>query len=98
MGVRRRRAAGRRAIGFVCILLLLFSFALVLMESGHDCTGDDCPVCALLRAALRRGCPDLFAAVCIFSAALTSLFPAFPFRRSCRCRKTPVLEKIRMND
>ena len=94
----QRRPATVRWICFICIFLLLFSFVLVFIEAGHVCSGDDCPVCMLLRKVLPRGIPDLFTAGSVFSVALAALYTAFLFLKLCLCKKRPVLEKIRMND
>ena len=98
MRIMQRRPAAVRWICFICIFLLLFSFVLVFIEAEHACSGDDCPVCMLLRNVLRRGNPGLFTGDSGISIAPAVLFTAFLFLKLCLCKKRAVLEKIRMND
>ena len=98
MRTKQSRRAFMRLIGLICVLLLLFSFALVFIEAGHVCRGDDCPVCALLRSALGGGKAGVPAALCFFIATLCApvflrFLPGLALRR-----RTPVHEKIRLND
>ena len=44
----------RFATAFLCIMLLtlmLFSCLLILVEHGHDCSGNECPICNLIDQA-----------------------------------------------
>ena len=36
------------AASFVLVAFLLVSSAFIAMEAGHDCDGDDCPICSCI--------------------------------------------------
>lgn len=98
MKLKQQRNKPFRLLCVCCVLLLLFSFALILIEARHDCKGDDCPICALLRNALSSNKSSVPAALCFFVAAASALsFLWFLQGRPLRCR-TPVHEKIRLNN
>lgn len=43
---RRRLGAWMLCIGIV--LVLFVSSAFIMHEAGHDCTGEDCPICRMV--------------------------------------------------
>ena len=94
----RKRAAARHALVLVFALLLLVTAN--LHAADHDCTGDECPVCACAQqcsrlleqmgraaAASAAVCP-----ACTFAAAAVCLYLFF------RISDTPILRKVRLND
>ena len=48
-------------------LVMLFSAAYIALEADHDCCGEDCAVCALLRA-----CEDLLRNLLLTAALLSA--------------------------
>ena len=88
----------------VCMLLLfilLFSISYVMLESDHDCCGEDCHVCecleacgnalSLFRCGSGTGADTAVAAHAVFfvfALGLVSLVQG---------RETPVTDKIRLN-
>lgn len=87
-------------IAFVLVLTAFFSAYYISAELDHDCSGDGCPVCAVIQLCenfLRQAGSgnvqpgfEIFRAFDIlFAAAFLSLFLV---------KKTPVKEKIRLNN
>ena len=94
----------RIAAGTFClflILTLLLSGLYVAVEAGHECTGEECTVCAvihwcgtILRNSGLTAVPTLSAcAGSIAVAAVTSVI----FFRICT-QVTPVEDKVRLNN
>ncbi len=94
----RRIAAG--VMGLMMLAAVLFSSLYIAVEADHDCTGEDCPVCACVRQCentLRsagegfRACPAvLIPFLSVLSAAALSLAAA--------SFATPVSRKVRLNN
>ena len=83
-----------------CLLLALSaSFLLVLHEAGHDCSGENCPVCRLVSSCIRS--LRSLALSLLLAFFLPSLTQAGAFRQEpgplC-APATPVQWKVRMND
>ena len=87
-------------LGVLLLSVMLLSAAFLAAEADHDCTGEDCPVCACMQLCERtlHNLSDgaaLQAAVVvsvIFALVSGSLpFPGFS-------RETPVSRKIRLNN
>lgn len=100
MYTKRQRAAA--LIACVAFLFVTLCSILFLAKAAkHDCTGEDCPICARISEAentlkkLGGGKPPVSAAVpalllCVFLAPVWGLC-AVPY-------STPVLQKVRMNN
>lgn len=92
----------RRLFSALLILLIIFvlvaSYFFILHETRHDCTGDDCPVCALV--AICRNTLKVFSVALILFAlilALTGGTGAVALERAARLRiGTPVSLKDRL--
>ncbi|MCR4600496.1 MAG: hypothetical protein K5767_01975 [Clostridia bacterium] len=95
---KQRRTALAVCIGIVAIVLL--SMAFVAVESDHQCTGPDCPVCASLQA-VAEGMNQLGLGLIMVSAvaAPISVMSCYRIRtaQGSSCG-TPVDRKVRMND
>lgn len=96
---RKKLCALFLCIGFV--LVLFVSSAFILHEAGHDCTGEDCPVCQLIAVNLSLlRLSGLAVLLLLVIAALLKLFHShaeatqicFPFS------ETLVSWKVRLND
>ena len=65
----------RRIISILMILLIVFvlvsSFWFILHETHHDCTGEDCPVCAMI-AVCRNTLKTVFIALLLILSSLSS--------------------------
>ncbi len=88
---------------FLILVILLFLFIstyFIAYEADHECTGEDCPVCALIQMSenslrqLGSGAPS--------AAAVSSLFILILVMQICTSDSitlpTPVSEKIRLNN
>lgn len=88
-----------------CIVILMlsvmvFSVMFIVSETDHDCTGEDCPVCALIQQCEQTvrsigGGASAAAVSLLFSAFIIAAFP-IPFI-TILCY-TPVSLKIRLNN
>ena len=77
--------------GMLAVLVLLFALFFTVMsaaEYGHDCTGEDCPVCQILATA-RTLSKTLFAALSVAAAAV--ILPAL--LKAIQAGRTDFLEK-----
>ena len=79
-------------------LAVLVSSALIIHEAGHDCAGEDCPVCSLLEnckeTARKAG------GVCAVTALILGILTLSVRRLSEQCEMTsftPVGAKVRSN-
>ncbi len=96
---RMKRIAGG-ILAFVFLAVLLFSAFFLAHEADHDCSGEDCPVCACIRQCenvLRRigsGAAALHAAIL---PALLLTLTVF-LRRPALCGETPVSRAVRLNN
>ena len=53
----------KKIICLALVFLFVFSLAAIVLHTHHDCSGDDCPVCCILKL-----CQSLFRAlVCLFT-------------------------------
>ena len=90
------------AMLFAALLLLsaLFSAAALALHAGHDCEGDDCPVCAALSACLRalRRIAGCAVAAAILFAAVRHVRACAGRARQAFLRDTPVLLKVKLSD
>ncbi len=92
----RRIALKMTAI--LLVALTMFSAFFIILEADHDCSGEDCPVCAaiqlfgnILRYAGTK--PDAITAVAALAFAIIYLSAA-----GYTARVTPVSVKVRMNN
>ncbi len=86
-------------LAVMLLFLMLFSAFYLAAEADHDCTGEDCPICACIRqcgntlrlmsdGAAAPVIPALLAGFFL----LPVLFPAIWFSR-----QTPISQKVRLN-
>lgn len=94
----KRFAAG--VMGLMMLVIALFSAFYIAAEAGHDCTGEDCPVCACVQQCEKTlhgiGVPASavlsFIIPILFILILAGLFSAgLP-------QGTLVSRKVRLND
>ena len=84
------------------LLMLLVSSAYIAHEAGHDCTGQNCPICQFI-ARVEQVQRDLGTAVLALLLLCFFLPPVRPFHPgsgedSLPAFATPVSQKIRLND
>ena len=89
--------------GIVCAMLvtvMLVSLFYIVKEEDHQCTGEDCPVCACIHQAkqtLRNLGTGLIVAVCVSFTVTGGIQVAQWHRSTVRCSSL-VAQKVRMND
>ncbi len=99
MMTRKRIGALLLCIGL--ILVLSVSAAFLAHEAGHDCEGEECPVCRMI--AVNIGLLRAVGLALLVFLSLFFLLPALPAgrrqgRRTFFRPGTPVSWKIRLND
>lgn len=95
----RRLLAGTMVI--VVLVTVLFSIAYIAIESGHDCCGEDCHICASIREC-EKNIPKLRAEAGKSTNASAISFIAFLiitviFLETAFIKESPVSSKIRLN-
>ena len=92
----------RRIISILMILLIVFvlvsSFWFILHETHHDCTGEDCPVCAMI-AICRNTLKTVLIALLLVLSALASRSAGRAFVSSSAQfdpEETPVSLKVKL--
>ena len=69
--MKQRRSVLSLAVVFAVIFVVLISSFFVAAETNHDCTGEDCPVCACIHQAEQNlknlGTGLAVAAICLCS-------------------------------
>ena len=84
----------------VVLIFLLFSAYFVAYEADHECSGEDCPVCALLHIS-EDSLRQLGCGVSSLPAAGMLIFLIMVMRLctdSCNIISTPVSRKTRLNN
>ncbi len=87
-------------MSIVMIALVLFSVVFIAEEIGHDCSGEDCPICESLEQCRKavRCVGEIFTSIILatlFMVAMTLVITEF---RSVLLKRTLVSQKVRMND
>ena len=49
--MRDLKRTGAAVLCAVLVLTMVFSSAFIIHEAGHDCTGEDCPICHVIAAS-----------------------------------------------
>lgn len=101
--IHRSADSGKITAIFLILIVLLFLFIstyFIAYEADHECTGEDCPICALLQMSenslrqLGSGAPA--------AAAVSSLFILILVMQVCTgdsiTLPTPVSRKTRLNN
>ncbi len=87
-------------MALMMLAVLLVSASFIAAETGHDCCGDDCPICEcimLCEIALRQ--IDISAALQAAVTLPVIFFCISFFVSGCNyCRETPVSRKVRLNN
>lgn len=88
---------------FISILLLFAMFSSVLLiaaNAEHDCTGDDCPICACIHQC--ESCLSLLSGGCaaVFSFVIINDYIVLLIKTAADKSKTITLitQKVRLND
>ncbi len=87
-------------LGLLVVLSLLLSAAFIAREAGHKCTGEDCPICAVVAQCentIRRIGSGLIP-ILIAAVAAVSALQAPGIYISMATARTPVSRKVRLNN
>ena len=94
----KRIAAGSMAV--LMFFIMLFSASFIAIEADHDCTGEDCPICACI-AQCENTLHQIGDGVAVQAAVIVPVFfmliPAVLFADDFT-RETPVSRKVRLNN
>lgn len=92
--------ARRRRIAWLFTLVLVLELAVLCCASihlsDHICCGDECAICACVRAGLRRTALAVLVLAALIAAAV--LRRATPVRRFAEGARTLIDRKVRLND
>ncbi len=82
------------------LLVMLGSFLFIAQHAHHDCTGEDCPICVHIRQfdMMLRGLETGPEIAADFFAFVLFVNVSIPIMDLFVTEKTPVSEKIRLND
>ena len=101
--LRRMNAKSKRItaglLGFLILAAALFSAVFIAVEADHDCTSENCPVCACIRLCmdfLSRLLPKAFGVAHTVLPAVCVLLAALVFYALVKV-ETPVSRKVRLN-
>ena len=100
----RKKSKYKRSLVIVLLIafifVLLFSSFYTAFEAGHDCTGDDCPICFSIEWCenLIRTLTGLTAA-CLAAILFIRFILSVGLPEFCRlCYATPIERKVRLNN
>lgn len=94
----KRILSGTMAALFLAVML--FSSFFIAVEADHDCTGEDCPICAVIHQCentLRSVNDGQAVQAVIVPFMLSCLLAAFLYKPYL-VQETPVSEKVRMDN
>ena len=94
----KRILSGTMAALFLAAML--FSSFFIAVEADHDCTGEDCPICAVVHQCentLRSVSGGPAVPAIVIPLVLSCLLAAFLYKPYL-VQETPVSEKVRMDN
>lgn len=96
----RRRGLMRIGLSLALVLVLVMPSLFIAVESRHDCTGDQCPVCKVITGAVQMEQQGADVPHVLFAAAplLAAMTVACLVRAFLLAGDTPVSLKVRMDD
>ena len=96
----RRRGLMRIGLSLALVLVLVMPSLFIAVESRHDCTGDQCPVCKVITGAVQmeQQGADVPQALAVATLLLAATVVACLCRALLLAVDTPVSLKVRMND
>ncbi len=101
MGQKKTEKLTAGIVSIILLAVLLFSVFYPAVEAHHDCTGEDCHVCACIRLCEQllqgketdAGRKAVFLLLSILLSCLTVFCTLVQF-----FQQTPITEKIRLNN
>ncbi len=94
----KKAAAG--LLSALLLFVLLFSAFYIAEEHDHDCSGEDCPVCACILQC-ENTLHQMGSGVAVRTAVVTAIIlilSVFVFSLPVSVQETLVSQKIRLND
>ena len=87
-------------MAIVVLVTVMFSIAFIATESGHDCCGEDCPICDFMRQCENtlRGFSEGIAQPAVVMLPVLIALLAAEFFVSFLSSETLVSRKIRLNN
>jgi len=87
-------------IGALVLFIVLFSSFYIAVEADHDCSGDNCSICACIEQCetALRNLAGYGAAVLITVSAVLFLIRTIVSLRVFLLKKTPVSMRVRLNN
>ena len=106
MGIRKKTANEYRytaagILGVMMLVIVLLSSSYISLEAGHNCNGEQCPICACVRICeniLKQAGNGITAAVVIFAFLRILLCVSAFVLFSTLVKNTLISEKVRMNN
>lgn len=94
----RRIAAG--IMGIMILVVLLLSVFFIAAEAGHECSEENCPICACIEhcANLQKQLGGGIAAAAVFAVSVSFLLTPLLLPVCDLVTATPVSVKIRLNN
>ena len=88
------------AIVFIMIFISVASLFYIFSETKHECSGENCPVCACIHQAQQalRNLSSGAAAGQLMTAVFISLFAAFAVHFFVISCDSPVKRRVRLNN
>lgn len=82
------------------LAVMLLSAFFISSHVHHDCTGEDCPVCATIQQceAILRGFGSSMPGGTILSVPVLLIIAIISLQSGSVTRNTPVSDKVRLND
>lgn len=98
--ISRLKEVAAGIIGMMLIIVMLFSAFYISIETHHDCTGEDCPICAQVQMC-ENTLHKIGGGIAFLIAVIISAF----FMIDCASvfivdllQATPISTKVRMNN
>ena len=87
-------------LAVVLFAIMAFSAFFIAAHSDHECTGDDCPICACLQhcAKILHGFETGIAGITILLVPLSLILYNISLRPDSFAGNTPVSNKVRLNN
>ncbi len=81
------------------LVVVLFSAFCIAAEAGHECSGEDCPICATIHQCEKtlRGFGDGTASRTAFPVPMIPILLAAAFAVPAVCQDTLISGKVRLN-
>ena len=96
----RLRNAAAAALCIALVFVFSISFAYIIEEANHDCSGDNCPICAAVHVCENNVRADCVISTSVFSTLFLSNIaePKLNITVQSFDNSTPISSEVRLND